>query len=104
MRLGTAEISEDRLKQICEARRVRRLWLFGSAARDDFDPECSDIDFLVEFEPHERRGLDDVFFMLHEDLKKLTGRPVDLVEFDAIRNPYIRKAAEESRIPLYVAA
>ena len=39
------------LKDLCTRYRVERLDLFGSAAQDDFDPESSDLDFLVEFAP-----------------------------------------------------
>lgn len=38
------------LKTFCEARGIRRLSLFGTAARDDFDPARSDVDLLVEYE------------------------------------------------------
>jgi uncharacterized protein len=37
------------LKALCERRRVERLALFGSALRDDFDPDKSDLDFSVTF-------------------------------------------------------
>ena len=35
---------------LCRLSGVKRLELFGSAARDDFDPGRSDFDFLVEFD------------------------------------------------------
>src|SRR5262244_388898 len=38
------------LRALCRRFHVRRLDLFGSAARGDFDPERSDTDFLVEFD------------------------------------------------------
>jgi predicted nucleotidyltransferase len=41
-----AEIGE-----ICRRFHVRRLDVFGSAARDDFDPAHSDLDLLALFEP-----------------------------------------------------
>lgn len=40
-----AEVAE-----LCRRYKVRRLALFGSALREDFDPERRDLDFLVEFE------------------------------------------------------
>lgn len=54
-------VSENphRITGLCRGRRVRRLRLIGSAAGEDFDPERSDVDFLVEFGPHERKGFDD---------------------------------------------
>jgi uncharacterized protein len=40
------------IASICRRYQVRRLEVFGSAARGaDFDPERSDADFLVEFAP-----------------------------------------------------
>ena len=40
----------EELGVLCRRFHVRRLDLFGSAARGDFNPERSDVDFLVEFE------------------------------------------------------
>ena len=54
---------QDEIAAICQRYRVSRLEVFGSAARGtDFDPETSDADFLVDFEPPEmpdlfRRGM-----------------------------------------------
>lgn len=53
---------------ICRRHPVRRLEVFGSAARGwDFDPATSDADFLVEFSPESKRGL-DAYFALKADL------------------------------------
>ena len=42
---------KDEIAGICQRYRVSRLEVFGSAARGaDFNPETSDVDFLVEFE------------------------------------------------------
>ena len=66
-----------KIEELCRRHRVRVLFLVGSAARSDFDPGRSDLDFLVEFEPHQRRGFNDVYFLLREDLERLLGRHVD---------------------------
>ncbi|HKX08964.1 MAG TPA: nucleotidyltransferase domain-containing protein [Stellaceae bacterium] len=86
------------LKRLCRRFHVRRLELFGSAARDDFDPERSDFDFLVEFDRRHRdaRSL-RTYFRLKEGLEALFGRPVDLVEPGAIRNPYLKRSINSSR-------
>jgi len=86
-----ADIAEKReaLAALCRRYGVRRLEVFGSAARGvDFDPDRSDFDFLVEFEPRTGLSPSEQFFGLREALEKLLGRPVDLVE---------RKTVEESR-------
>ena len=39
------------IEALCRTYQVKRLDVFGSAIREDFDPVRSDVDFLVEFEP-----------------------------------------------------
>ena len=74
---------------ICQRYGIRRLEVFGSAARaDDFDPDHSDADFLVEFAPDVQPGLDSIFGA-KAALETLLGRGVDLVEPGAVRNPYV---------------
>jgi len=92
------------LTQICKRRAVRRLALFGSAASGSFNPPSSDLDFLVEFEPASPAQHADRYFGLQEDLERLFGRPVDLVEPGPIRNPYFRQAVEETQVLVYAAA
>ena len=51
-----AAIAEQReeLAELCRQYDFARLEVFGSAARGtDFDPEKSDADFLVEFDPRQ---------------------------------------------------
>ena len=77
---------------------MTRLEVFGSAARGtDFDPQTSDADFLVEFDPDCGLAPFDQFFDLAEALSMTLGRPVDLVEPGAINNPYLRAAIDRSR-------
>ncbi len=91
------------LVKICRARHVRRLSLFGSAAADRLDPKSSDVDLLVEFEPLPPAQHADHYFGLQEDLERLLGLPVDLVEPGPIRNPYFKQAVEETQVLLYAA-
>ncbi|HTV79150.1 MAG TPA: nucleotidyltransferase family protein [Steroidobacteraceae bacterium] len=93
------ESKRTELERICHHWGVRRLELFGSAARQDFGPS-SDLDFLVEFTGNP--SLDD-YLGLREDLKSLFDRGVDLVMPKAIRNPYIRAAIARDRQLLYAA-
>lgn len=91
------------ISAICQHYRIRRLDVFGSAARgDDFDDEHSDADFLVEFAPDATVGL-DTFFGAKADLEKLLGRSVDLVEPGAIRNPFVLASINRSRESVYAA-
>jgi predicted nucleotidyltransferase len=92
------------ISAICQRYRIRRLEVFGSAARaDDFDPESSDADFLVEFAPDVQPGL-DTFFGAKAALEALLGRGVDLVEPGAVRNPYVLASINRNREAIYAAA
>ena len=88
---------------LCRRFHVRRLDVFGSAAREsDFSDE-SDIDLLVEYEAdHGPPRLKD-YFELRDALAALLGRNVDLVMANVVRNPYIRASIERSRQPLHGA-
>ena len=87
----------------CRRFHVRRLDLFGSAARGTFDPERSDLDFLVSFDDLPPADFADVFFGLQEALVALFGRPVDLLTAESIRNPYLRESIDRNRMVLYAA-
>jgi len=94
---------EKALVRLCEEYRVRRLELFGSAARGDFDPKTSDLDFLVEFLPLHPGQHADAYFGLLAALENLFHKPVDLVMTRAIKNPYFLEAVNKTRTVLYAA-
>ncbi len=96
-------LHREELQNLCRRFAVRRLDLFGSAARGDFDPARSDIDFLVEFEPLQPGAYVDAFFGLKEGLEQLFGRRVDLVSSASIHNRYFRQSVERTKALLYAA-
>ncbi len=94
---------KEEIISLCQKHHVVKLEVFGSALRDDFDREKSDIDFLVELEDLPPVQYGDSFFSLEEDLKKLFHRKIDLVESDQVKNPHILAAINQSRVTLYAA-
>jgi hypothetical protein len=92
------------LQSICRRHAVRRLSLFGSAAGARFDPNTSDLDFLVDFESMKPAQYADSYFGLLEDLQGLFGMDIDLVERAPIRNPYFLASIEASQVDLFHAA
>ncbi len=100
-----AEITEhhDEVVALCRRFGVRRLDVIGSATSGEFNPERSDIDFLVQIEPPEGTSRFDAFFGLKEALEALLGRPVDLVDPSALDNPYFAEMVENTRQELYAA-
>jgi hypothetical protein len=93
----------EELTALCRRFHVRRLDLFGSAARGDFDPQHSDIDFIVEFDRSAPQHPFNAYFGLKEELEALFGREVDLVELSALRNPYLKASIDASREAIFEA-
>ena len=88
---------------LCRQFHVRRLDVFGSAARGDFDPVRSDLDFVVAFEPQPYGGRYRAYFGLKGALENLFARRVDLLTEESVRNPYLRESIEQGRRLLYAA-
>lgn len=102
--IGLIEKNYEVLKSLCVRYRVRRLELFGSAMTgNNFDPERSDLDFLVEFLPLKEGEYADAYFGLLEAIENLLHRHVDLVMTGAIKNPYFLESINKSRKVLYAA-
>lgn len=97
------EAHRKELSRLCERHGVRRLEVFGSAATGGFNPESSDLDFLVELEPGSPSELADRYLGLLTDLERLFGRSIDLLMSAAVKNPYFLRQIESSRTLLYAA-
>lgn len=95
------DVSENKLAELCRKWKVTELALFGSILRDDFGPK-SDVDVLVSFDPAAPWSLWDLLDM-REELQNLFGRPVDLVEKEALRNPFRRHEILKTHKVLYAA-
>ena len=95
---------EERMADIttlCRRYEVAELHLFGSATSAASIAEIGDLDFLVRFKDAPPARYASNYFGLAEGLAAMFDRRVDLVEHDAIRNPYFRTAVEEQKEPLY---
>jgi uncharacterized protein len=98
-----AKVLEPHLNEIpalCERYGVSRLEIFGSATGSDFDPNQSDLDFLVDFNSDSTR-LFERYFGLKDSLEALFKRNIDLVTLGALENPYFIDAINQSRELLY---
>ena len=98
------EKTVEAVQVLCRWHGVHRLYVFGSAARGDFDPERSDVDFLVVFRDREPTGaFADRYLGLAGDLEDLLGRRVDLITLESIRNRFFMREVEENRELIYAA-
>lgn len=94
-------VPRSRLAAICRRHRVRRLGVFGSAARGDAT-ESSDVDLLVEFEKGAETSLFDMV-RLQDELSRLFGRKVDLATPAILENPYRRQAVLKDLREIYAS-
>lgn len=95
----------DAITDLCRRFHVERLEIFGSAVGEQFDPDRSDLDFLVRFPP----GYDFGPWMsrlqeFEEELVALFQRPVDVVLDSALCNPWFRREAQKTRTLIYDAS
>jgi len=93
----------EEIAELCRTHHVRRLAVFGSAVRDDFDPTRSDIDVLVAFEPLSPLVLGRSIESLQDDLEQLLHRPVDLIREGTIRNSVRLRNIDRDKVLLYAA-
>src|ERR1017187_5140903 len=70
-------LDPERIARFCRERGIRKLSLFGSVLRPDFDPEHSDVDVLAEFAPGAIKGVGFRFFGYGDELAAILGRKVD---------------------------
>ena len=95
------KIDRQKIAEFCRARGIRKLCLFGSVLRADFDPEHSDVDVLAEFEPGALKGVGFRYFGYGEELAAILGRKVD---FCSRLNQYIEASVRREAVPIYERA
>jgi uncharacterized protein len=101
-----AMVKEKRaaLAALCQRFKVKRLYLFGSAAQGSFrtdNPDRSDLDFLVALDESSPAEYTKNYFGLAHELESLFGRPVDLLTERSVRNPHFRQVIEATRQLVY---
>ncbi len=88
------------INRLCEENKVRSLFAFGSAARDEMKPE-SDIDLLVDIDSNDPFEYTDYYFNLLDQLQKLFGKPIDLLETRGLKNRFLKAEIDRTKVPLY---
>jgi predicted nucleotidyltransferase len=95
---------DEQIRTICRAYGVAVLSVFGSAAHDGYDPERSDIDLIVQFQPGITQGRAKRYFEFEASLREaLNIDRIDLLEAEAITNPYFAREIDATRQVLYAA-
>ena len=93
----------DAIADLCRKYGVARLYVFGSATRDDFRPGSSDLDLLVDFGAMGGHAKAHAYFDLLDELEDLLEVRVDLVMVNAVKNRYIARDIERTKMMLCAA-
>jgi predicted nucleotidyltransferase len=91
-------IDRAKLADFCRERGIRKLSLFGSVLRDDFDPARSDVDVLAEFAPGALDGVGLRYFGYGDEPSAILGHKVD---FCSKLNKYIEATVRREAVTLY---
>lgn len=98
------EQNREKIAELCRAHHVRRLSVFGSAARaTDFNPETSDVDLLVEFAGVSSLAYAQNYFSLLFSFDNLFARKVELLTEKYVQNPFLRSSIDQDKVVLYAA-
>jgi uncharacterized protein len=89
---------ESRL--LCEQFGIRRLGLFGSAARGE-ESEASDLDFFAEFEDPSPETMPERYFGFIEAAAARFGRPVQLLTPRMVHNPFLMRSIDRDLVILH---
>jgi len=88
------------LSELCRQRNVKTLYVFGSVLTNRFNAD-SDVDFIVSFNQMPVEDYADNYFDLKFALQDTLQRPIDLLEEQAIKNPYFLKNIDQNRQLIY---
>lgn len=88
------------IEYLCKKHKVKRLYIFGSALTEEFNGK-SDVDLIVDFDSIDLNSYADNYFDLKYSLQNIFHRTIDLLEEQAIKNPYFKKVVTDQRQLVY---
>jgi hypothetical protein len=97
------EISKqpDYFSDLCKSHKVKYLYAFGSSVTDKFDTNNSDIDLLVEIDTNDPIDRGESLLSLWDLFEAFFSRKVDMLTDSSIRNPFLRKSIESTKVLIY---
>jgi len=101
-RAARLRIPKKEIAALCRKYGVKKLSVFGSAARGEMNPE-SDVDLMLEFHPASKTSLWDYPAMQDEFSAMFDHRKVEFASPEILRNPFRRKTILPDLKTLYEA-
>lgn len=93
----------DAIVESCRRHGARKVALVGSATQPDASVVPADLDIVLRFDPTPT-GYAERYFGLLAELERIMDMPVEIIEEDALRNPYLRDEFTATQVVLYEAA
>lgn len=86
---------------LCRSHKVKYIYAFGSAVSDKFNTISSDIDLLVEIDDPDPLERGENLLTLWDTFETLFQRKVDLLTESSIKNPFLKKSIDASKVLIY---
>ncbi len=98
--MNTLSAYKNEINALCANHKVRSLYAFGSVLTSNFNTN-SDIDLIVDFKEIDVKDYADNYFDFRFSLQDIFNRPVDLLEEQAIKNPYFKEGLNKKKVLVY---
>ena len=98
--MNRLSVYKDQINELCASHKVKSLYAFGSVLTSDIDTN-SDIDLIVDFKDVDVNDYADNYFDLKFSLQDIFNRPIDLLEEQAIKNPYFKQVVNQTKELVY---
>ncbi|OFX47734.1 MAG: nucleotidyltransferase [Bacteroidetes bacterium GWA2_30_7] len=81
--------------------KIKNAYAFGSVVTDKFNSE-SDIDLIINFQDNlDPLVAGEHWWNLHDELRELLHREIDLVTERSLKNPYFIKELNQTKLHIY---
>ncbi|MDR0872558.1 MAG: nucleotidyltransferase domain-containing protein [Prevotellaceae bacterium] len=98
--MNLVEQKLNHILELCKKYKVKTLYAFGSVLTDKFNDK-SDVDLMVDFKRMPLKIYSDNYYDLKFSFEDLFNRPVDLLEYKALKNPYLIRSINQNKKILY---
>jgi predicted nucleotidyltransferase len=99
--MNTLSAYKNEINALCANHKVKSLYAFGSVLTPNFNTN-SDIDLIVDFKEIDVKDYADNYFDFKFSLQDIFNRPVDLLEEQAIKNPYFKEELNKKKVIVYM--
>ena len=98
--MNTLSAYKNEINALCANHKVRSLYAFGSVLTPNFNSK-SDVNLIVDFKEIDVKDYADNYFNFKFSLQDILNPPIDLLEEQAIKNPYFKEELNKKKVIVY---